>query len=158
MALDEVGKARPPVVSYIRAYAWAIIAVLVVLAAAMYVLGTHGTSQRPCGFGSGLLCGNSTLYTNGQLALQLDATNTTVNVTAVGCNAQPSYSGSYRLERTIQGGSSSTFTMQCYNGTDRFSGSIGDVFRGYLMVNYTYGANTRSELVLFSAKVTESAG
>ena len=131
---------------YLSVYGWAIIIIGVALAT-LYALGVFSPSHfvsSQCFLPAGLYCSSFYLFTNGLLKVNLlQTTQAPINITALGCNENGT---AYDMQQpynpptgqiTLPIGSNYTFSVQCYNGASYYSGSIGDMYSGYLLINYT---------------------
>jgi len=131
---------------YLMTYGWAIL-IIVVVFVALYGLdvfkpGNFLSSQ--CLLPAGFACKNLYMYSNGILFINLmQATSTPINITAYGCNTNntvvnmqtPNNPPSNQV--TMQIGANYTFAVKCYSGASVFSGTPGQGFNGYLILNYT---------------------
>ncbi len=127
---------------FLITYGWAFLIIGVVLAA-LYALGLFNTNafgaKSTCLLNN-FLCKGLTFATNGLLIVNLESINMPVNVIGIACNEQ----GTLTNVETLNGGggvlmavgSNYTFAVSCYTGQNTvFSGSAGDYFDGYLVVN-----------------------
>ncbi len=131
---------------YLTVYGWALIIIGIVLAT-LYYLGVFSPSNfvsQQCFLPAGLNCISYYMYSNGTLKLDLLQTmQTPINITALGCSEnntvsnmqQPNNPPSDQINLPV--GSDHIFSVQCYNGAVPYSGHIGDMFTGSLVVNYT---------------------
>lgn len=131
---------------YLMTYSWAILIIAVALAA-LYMFGIFTPGNyvgSECLLPAGFSCTSIVLASNGIIAVNIEqATLSSINVTAYGCNTNttvahmqtPYNPPSNQVNLLI--GSNSTFSMQCWAGGSTYSSSIGHVFQGYLIVNYT---------------------
>ena len=96
---------------------------------------------QQCLLPAGLSCSISDLTPNGVLLVNiLQTTPTQINVSAVGCDTQSLIPSGMSTYRTLLSSTSSPFIVQCYAGnsiTPDNALSIGTLFSGYLIVNYT---------------------
>ncbi len=128
---------------YMITYGWMILVVAIVLAA-LYFLGVFNSSaliSDTCTMPIGFTCTGTVLTSSGSLSLSMEqGTSSQINVTAIGCNTNVTTANMQQEspQVSIFAGSSYTFnSVQCYAGASAFSGAIGSVYRGYLIMNYT---------------------
>jgi hypothetical protein len=133
-------------IEYLITYGWAILIMAVVLSA-LFFLGVFNPgifAGQECLLPAGFSCSSFYLYPNGMLSLNLlQVTQSPINVTAIGCstnqtilNMQAPYNPpSNQIYMPI--GSNYTFTLFCYQGNSVYTGKIGSLFDGYLVINYT---------------------
>ncbi len=129
---------------YLLTYGWAILTISIVLSAFIYLgvfnTGTFVSSQ--CVAQADFSCLTARMDTNGQITFNVQQnTMTNINVTAMSCNATASYIGmsaiSPQVTMTI-GGNHTFGSVQCYTSKGAaFSGSVGTVYTGYVIMNYT---------------------
>lgn len=129
---------------YLLTYGWAILVISIVLSAFLYLgvfnSGTFVNSQ--CIAQADFSCLTAQMTPNGQITFNVQQnTMTNINVTAVACNATVSYAGMQSLspQASMSIGSNRTFSgLQCYTSKGAaFSGSVGTVYTGYIIMNYT---------------------
>lgn len=125
---------------YLTTYGWAILIMGIVLSSFIY-LGVFNPStfvQSQCLLQADFTCLTGQLYQSGSLFVNIQQnTQHTITITGIGCNTNEAYSEMQSSNTVLPIGSNATFTVQCYNSTTAWTGSVGDLFRGYLMVNYT---------------------
>ena len=128
---------------YLTTYGWAILVIAIVLAL-LYELGLFSPStyvHTSCVLEADFGCLSSAMATNGLLTINIQqSTEGTINVTSIGCNEQPSTSHmvAFSPPYTVPIGGNQTFQVQCYvNNTAPYSGNIGDLYTGYIEMNYT---------------------
>jgi hypothetical protein len=117
--------------------------VIAIVLSVMFYFGAFSpgrflTSQ--CVFPADFTCFSSFMATNGYINVNIgQSTMYTINITAYGCNTQAAYSSmtAPANQISIPIGGNTTLSMQCYNGTTAFSGSVGTLFNGYVILNYT---------------------
>jgi hypothetical protein len=131
---------------YLTTYGWAIIIIAVVLTA-LFELGLFNPGSfvnTTCTFPANFGCITAVLYsTNSTLIINLQQSlPSSINITAYGCNAQGTVSNmikpdtpSNQIELGI--GQNLTFGMQCYNNYTLITTTPGQIFKGFVLVNYT---------------------
>lgn len=127
-------------IEYLTTYGWAILMMGIVLSVFVYLgvfnVGTFVNSQ--CLLQADFSCLSSSLPINGTLMVNIQQnTPHTITIDAMGCNADATYAEMHSFSVSLPIGSNSTFSMQCYNGTTQWNGSVGQIFSGYLIINYT---------------------
>jgi len=98
-----------------------------------------------CALPANVGCLSAYLSPTGTLMINIrQATPDPINVVSVGCNDQGNPSADMipiLPPATMLVGANSTFSMECYKTSGGsltpFTGSVGQAFKGYLMVNYT---------------------
>jgi hypothetical protein len=134
-------------IEFLMTYGWAIL-ILVVVLAALYGLGIFNTgSVTPnlCALPANVGCISATLFPTGSLTINIQqATQYTINVVAIGCNDQgtPVMMNTISPQVTIGIGGNSTFNgIQCYQtlsgSLKPYNALIGQSYKGYIIVNYT---------------------
>ncbi len=129
-------------IEYLTTYGWAILIIAVVLAA-MFALGLFSPSSyvnNECIFPAEFSCLNSQIYSNGTLTINVEqSTSSPINVTAIGCNDQGTLTDmqAYTTPLNVQIGSNVTMSVQCYANSTAYSGSVGGVYKGDIILNYT---------------------
>lgn len=133
---------------YLMTYGWAILIIGVVVAG-LYALGIFNTAQftpNLCVFPADFGCYSAPLFANGNILLNLEqSTSYPINVTAVGCNDAGNTNYMYGVNSIVSGansiniqiGANYTFMVPCYKGASVFKGTIGQLYTGYVVVNYT---------------------
>ena len=131
---------------YLTTYGWAILILGIVLVS-LYALGVFNPANfasSQCILNAGFSCLSFFITSNGILTVNLEqATSDPVNITAIGCNANqttanmiaPNNPPSNQLYITV--GGNRTVSVQCYAGSTTFSGTPGQLFTGYIALNYT---------------------
>ncbi len=137
---------------YLTTYGWAIIILGIVLAAlfALGVFTPSGFVSTTCVFPGEFSCISAALYSiNSTAVLNVQqATISNINVTAIGCNNQATLtnmcgtannwcgaSNSNAITMTI--GANYTFYVSCYQNGSLVSINPGQIYRGYIELNYT---------------------
>lgn len=140
-------------IEYLTTYGWAILIIAVVLVA-LFELGLFNPSSfvnTTCTFPAQFGCLSAILTaSSGILNVTLQqATQSNINVTAIGCNNQDTVSNMVVISNTVSPGASSSnvltltiggaasFTVQCYQNGSFVSVTPGSVYKGYVLVNYT---------------------
>ncbi len=131
---------------YLITYGWAILIIAVVLAA-LFASGVFNPSHfagQECVLSAGFSCLNYYLYPNGILTLNLfQSTSGAINITSLGCDSAESTAYMSRPYNPPSNqvfmplGSNYTFPMTCYENGSIASPSVGTLFNGYLVINYT---------------------
>jgi hypothetical protein len=131
-------------VEYLTTYSWAIIIIAITLGA-LYALGLFSPSSfisNQCIFPADFGCLNDFFYANGIVFLNIEqATDSPINVTAIGCNASglasnmTLFQGANQMYIPI--GSNSTFSASCYANGSVYTSQPGSLYRGYVVLNYT---------------------
>ncbi|MGC8496002.1 MAG: hypothetical protein ACP5MX_02235 [Candidatus Micrarchaeia archaeon] len=129
---------------YLMTYGWAILIISIALSA-LYMMGLFSPNsyiQSTCIFPADFSCLQSFISPTGVLTLNVEQTTSSpINITAIGCNTNAtfynmqSFSNANQIYLPI--GGNDTFNIQCYSGTTAFSGTIGSIFKGYVILNYT---------------------
>ncbi len=129
---------------YLMTYGWAILIIAVALSALIYlgVFNTGSAISSECIAQADFTCLTARMQANGVITVNLQQnTMQTIVATGVTCNTTKTYAGMGILspQVTIPIGSNYTFAnVQCYTkGGAAYSGSVGAVYTGYLVVNYT---------------------
>ncbi|MCW6160073.1 MAG: hypothetical protein LVQ95_03240 [Candidatus Micrarchaeales archaeon] len=127
-------------IEYLTTYGWAILIIIVVVAA-LYRLGIFNptistTCIFPAEFGclsAVLYSSNSTLYINVQQSLQ-----TPITITAYGCNNMRTLTNMVVPSPITLGiGGNTTLSMQCYQNGSVVSLLPGQTYSGFVLINYT---------------------
>ena len=147
------GERAQGAMEYFITYSWMMI-VLVVVVGALYALGLTNPSNyttNRCAPQGDFVCTNTTMFATGNFAFTFgQATSSPIYVTAVGCNTISSTGNMMTYNVFLPIGSNMTTYLQCYSGSAPFSGNLGTVFNGYLIVNYT-NINTGLSQTVISA-------
>ncbi|MGC8478984.1 MAG: hypothetical protein ACP5NE_03625 [Candidatus Micrarchaeia archaeon] len=128
---------------YLMTYGWAILIISVVLGA-LYMMGLFNPStfiSSQCIFPAEFSCLNTYMSSNGQLTINIEqSTSSPINITAIGCNTNATTTDMVVESPAVYVpiGSNVTFTgIQCWSGSSPYSGTVGSVFHGYIILNYT---------------------
>ncbi len=126
---------------YLITYGWAILVIAVVLAA-LDMLGVFNPAtfaKSFCIFESGLNCESAVMFTNGTVNVNVQQyTSSPINITSINCNTNPSYFYNSIAPNTILTiGDNYSFSVQCYSNSTLVAKPLGDIFNGYITVNYT---------------------
>ena len=133
---------------YLMTYGWAILIIAIALMA-LYAMGLFSPKtlvSTSCVFPADFSCMNSQLLPNGNFSINLEqSTSSPINITAIGCNSDTAIYNmlGFNPNITLQIGSnvslpqSSSQVLQCFSNGTVFTGSPGDVFHGYVIINYT---------------------
>lgn len=132
---------------YLTTYGWAIIIIAVVLTA-LFELGLFNPGSfvsTTCAFPANFGCISASLYSiNGTLSVNVQqALQSNINVTAYGCNAQGTITNMSKPlnppsnQITLGIGANYTFFIPCYSNGTRINVQPGQVFKGYVIINYT---------------------
>ena len=127
---------------YLMTYSWAILIIAIVLAA-LYMLGVFNASnfvKTFCEFtSSSLECNNPILFPNGTLDFEISSYGSSpINLTSINCNSNPAiFINSIVPNVILNIGDNYSASLKCYENSTLFSGKIGQVFNGYINVNYT---------------------
>ena len=127
-------------------YGWAIL-ILVIVLATLYALGVFNlnfSTPNICALPANVGCLSAYLSSTGTLTVNIrQATADTINVLSLGCNDQGAPVNMITISppTVLLVGANATFSVQCYKTVagvlTPFSGSVGQAFKGYLIVNYT---------------------
>jgi len=139
---------------YLMTYGWAILVIVIVLAALLYlgVFNIAGRTPEICTLPIGLQCPSFKLNTNGLLNVSLtNGQPKTIRVFLAACTNDPNFNAS----DTTVGPSATTWTdvadtdipsadsrylsFNCYNsggGATPATGAVGDTYRGKLYIRY----------------------
>jgi hypothetical protein len=127
---------------YLMTYGWAIL-ILAIAAGVLFSLGvfTPGSAaSQICQLEAGFSCANYYMVQNGLLLVNIVQTTTIpINITSIGCNTNQSAisTNSVVPQAYLPIGGNRTLTVQCYSGATAFSGTVSQLYNGYLEVNYT---------------------
>ncbi len=144
---------------YLATYGWVIL-IIGVVAALLVALGVFNPSayvSNSCILPAQFRCTYSFLSTSGILSISMQQnTGDPINVTALYCSSRQSIpSNALAITKQYLGtGGNATFSVPCYiNSSTRFSGAIGTVYHGFLIINYTdipssFAYTTSGSLVL----------
>ena len=127
---------------YLTTYGWAILIIGISLGA-LYALGLFSPGafvSNQCVFPADFGCLNNFLYTNGTFVLNIEqATDSAINITAIGCNEAGMATNMTTLSVPIYMpiGGSATFNTPCYANGTVFTNPVGTLYKGYIVVNYT---------------------
>jgi len=127
---------------YLTTYSWAILIIAITLGS-LYGLGLFNPSNvvnNQCVFSADFSCVSQFLYSNGTLTVTLEqATPYAINITAIGCNTGINTTHMTQLPTPIYVpiGGTSTFTTSCYSNGTVISYQPGELYKGYILVNYT---------------------
>lgn len=140
------GKKLQSAMEYLITYGWLLLVVGVVLAV-LFSLGTFNPSKfvsNECLLPAGFSATNLQLFQNGTLYINLlQVTQSTVNVTAIGCAQNISVANMESFTPTaneiaIPIGGNYTFSMPCrYANDTAIQNGAGTAFEGYVAINYT---------------------
>ena len=140
--LKSGGVIGQPAMENLITYAWAILIMAIVLGV-LFALGVFSPGtyvSDTCALPAGFECQSSMLATNGLLTFTVvQFTTTPIVLTAVGCSSNQStfYNTPLSPKEGLEIGGNATLTTFCYQGNVIFKGSIGTVYHGYLIINYT---------------------
>jgi hypothetical protein len=147
---------------YLMTYGWAILVVMVVLAALFYlgILNPRGITPNQCSFPAGFSCIAWKLYTNGTLYLKLgQGMGRTINITGLNCTTNVNViqqGGTIRFSSggyAMQSASYLSGQVNCTNNTNGIvgiTGSPSDVYNGKIYINYTETETKIQRLVVGS--------
>ncbi len=133
---------------YLMTYGWAILVIALILGV-LYALGVFSPSSlahNECVFPAGYSCLSTTLHQNGNFTINLQqVTSSPINVTGVGCATNVSTAYIVKLPHPITIGigdnytfrSNSSFPLHCIDNGTIFARPIGNIFNGYVIINYT---------------------
>ncbi|MEM3227507.1 MAG: hypothetical protein QXR58_02335 [Candidatus Micrarchaeaceae archaeon] len=128
---------------YLMTYGWAILIISIVLGAlaAMGLFNPSTYINSQCIFPAEFSCINSYMSTSGLLSVNIEQSSSApINITAIGCNTNATTVDMVQESPAIYVpiGSNVTFSgIQCYSAGTPFSGRVGTVFHGYVILNYT---------------------
>jgi len=127
---------------YLMTYGWAILIISVVLGA-LYMMGLFNPStfiSSQCIFPAEFSCLNSYMSSSGILSVNIEQSSSSpINITAIGCNTNATTSDMVKESPAmyVPIGQNVTFSIQCYSAGSPYSGTVGSVFHGYILLNYT---------------------
>ncbi|MCL4389016.1 MAG: hypothetical protein M1528_00380 [Candidatus Marsarchaeota archaeon] len=130
-------------VEYLMTYGWMLLIVAIVLFVlyASGILNTNIFVSASCLLPSQFSCSSPILATNGLLTLNIvQNTGNPISITAIYCNASENIPfNAPAIAKTYLGiGGNATFKVPCYIKPNTvFTGSLGEVYRGYVILNYT---------------------
>jgi hypothetical protein len=127
---------------YLITYGWLLIVVMVVIVA-LFAFGVFRPTsfvQDTCSLPAEFGCTNVALYPNGTLTFGFDqATGSTINVTGVSCTTNVydlhPFTPIHQISIPTEGNYS--FNVQCWSNATAYSSTIGNIYDGYLVINYT---------------------
>ncbi|VVB76734.1 Uncharacterised protein [uncultured archaeon] len=132
-------------IEYLATYGWAIL-IMALMLAVLFSTGVFSPNSyivQECVVSSGFGCQSFSLTPDGNLLINLvQSTSDPINVTALGCTrngtvsggAKPPYPAPPSNQVYLPVGSNYTFIVGCYGAN---AISVGGVFSGSLVVNYT---------------------
>lgn len=127
---------------YLMTYGWAIlilgIAIVVLWSLGLFSPNSFVTSQ--CIFPADFSCISGVLLSNGLFYINLEqSTASNINITAIGCNNLGNTANmiSYSPQKYMLIGSNLSLTSFCYSNYTVYASTPGQVFHGYMVVNYT---------------------
>ncbi len=130
-------------IEYLITYGWVIIVIAVILGG-LIALGVFNPSSyvtsNTCIITPDFNCNTAILSENGILFLNLQqATSSPINITSIACSTNSSTNTVTRVSPQVYLGSGEnhTFELPCYSNGYQFSGHLGDIYHGYIIVNYT---------------------
>ncbi len=145
MRKENIVKAQSAM-EYLMTYGWAILIIGIALAA-LFELGLFNPSTyvpNLCTLPSGLSCSFTSLSTNGVVQIQIgDSLHDPINITAIGCNTNKTLNNMQAPYNPpsnqiyLSPGTTQVINVQCYSGPSEYSGRVGDLFKGYISLNYT---------------------
>ena len=127
---------------YLVTYGWVILIIAVALGA-LYALGIFNTNafvNDVCAMPADFSCQGTALGTSGFLSINITQdTGDPINITAIACSSNQSLAYADRIYPAayLPNGGNHTFFIQCYTNSTPFTGAIGSVYHGYIIVNYT---------------------
>ncbi len=130
-------------IEYLITYGWVLLIIVIALLI-LEVAGVFNTDSyihTDCILPASFQCIHPTFTTNGILTAGIrQITGYPINITAAYCNTLqeiPANAPPFQANNIATGGNT-TISIPCYvNSTSQFSGKIGRIYRGYLIVNYT---------------------
>ena len=133
-------------IEYLTTYGWAIL----IIAIMMGVLVSSGIlNQKPpqlCAINNNFICNRVSINTTGIISMNItQLTGTTINITGIGCASNLNYTHTKKFvpQINMNTGTNITESISCYLNNTIFSGKVGSVYSGYLIINYT---NLKSNL------------
>jgi hypothetical protein len=125
---------------YLSTYGWAMI-IIGVAAAVLYSIGVLNAvtyAPQECLFSAGFTCLGYTMNSMGLLNINLQqSTQDPILVNSMNCTQTGATGSLLKPNQYMTVGSNSTFVLQCYTATGAFSSTIGGIFRGTVILNYT---------------------
>jgi len=136
---------------YLVTYGWAILIIGIVIST-LYALGIFSLKNYVntfCVFPADFSCLNSYLFPNGNFIINIvQSTSTPINITSIACSTNmipsniivfvPTANQIYMnigANYTISG--NGIATLKCFSGSTVFNSSLGSVYSGYVIINYT---------------------
>ncbi len=133
-------------IEFLITYGWAILIIILVLSI-LYTLGIFSQGSftpNLCTLPADIGCISAVLFPNGALTINIEqATQYTINVVAVGCNDRGTPTNALMPMNvinppvTLSVGGNSTFTITCYSNGMTYNAPIGQMYRGFILINYT---------------------
>ncbi len=127
-------------IEYLITHAWMLLIIAVVLAVliSLGVFNPNSIATSSCSLPAQFGCSVSTFSENGVAQLSVGQYMPgQITIVSVGCSSNQSTNYQNVEQQSLNTGNNASFTIQCYSGSSKFNGTIGSVYRGYLIVNYT---------------------
>ena len=141
-------------IEYLTTYGWALLLIAIAFAA-LYMLGIinpRSIVNNECLLPSGFGCQNAYMVPNGMIYMNVvQDLSYPINVTALGCVQNSSLATFSNMQKIYNPPSNqlllpisynAILSVQCYgSGGAIFSGNVGDLFQGIIIINYTNDLN-----------------
>lgn len=138
-------------IEYLMTYGWALLIIAIALATltAFGLFNQGNFVSSSCSLPNGLSCKSAVLSSNGMLTINIGQdTASAITITAVSCNSNQTAYGGISVSKQIGINGNSTFTPFCYSGNSQFTGKIGQVYHGFIIVNYTSQSSSISQTAI----------
>jgi hypothetical protein len=147
-------------IEFLTTYGWALVIIVVVLAA-LYNVGLfsgNAFTSTSCASQVGFYCGTPTLNSSGFISVQIGETIGQITIFGVGCSNSSTQSPTMvplQTSQSVSQGSKFNVVFQC----TLKSAAIGTPFTGVLWINYSnqYGQMIQTPVAKMSAKVSASS-
>jgi len=135
-------------IEFLATYGWAFIMLTIALTVffTLGVFNANNYAAQQCVFTSGFSCISFFFGADGSLRVNLQqANNAPINITSFGCSRDGIVSNTIMQKPFnpptnqvfVSEGRNYTLVVQCYTNNGLFSGNSGDIFSGFLLINYT---------------------
>ena len=127
---------------YLITYGWLILIITIVLAALLVsgIFNLNSLVGNTCAFPADFGCSSTSLASNGLLSVSIvQDTHSPINITGIACDSNQSLIHLVHISPAAYLGSGGNYTaaVQCYASSSAFSGPIGSIYHGFIIINYT---------------------
>ncbi len=139
--MNDIGIRAQAAIEYLstNALMFLIVAAVIGVLVALYVFNPGIFVSDTCSLTDGFVCLSTVLNSSGVLSLNLQQnTQSIILIKTAGCDTNQSlqYANTVTTSALPSGGNVS-LSIQCYSSGSKFSGPIGSVYKGFLIINYT---------------------